>query len=1341
MLFAGLGSTGLWEPWEMDRADLARTLAAPPEAVVALGAGQDATTELVTRAAAQAGVVIRKPDPASGNESQTTLGAAMALAQARTVATVVIDLDLILAGGLADTAAWPNAAQKVSDALDATAGGTVVLVSRGGVSETELRHRLALERWRAAWQMASATWGLDGLATPDQVQAALGQLATTDPGDANVRVVGPTDLEGLRVAFEDGASAIDGRVAFKDRGDTVATPPLESWLRAAAYKILGPSELSTRLPGVVLALVALWVLLATLRTVYGARIAFMAGIVLATLPLFYAQARVAQGDPGMMLALTLFACGQLLATDKDVPRTLPWSYFVTGLVVGVLAKGLFAPALFGVLGLSAPLIMGSRTLRDWLPGIVAAAFTGIVYLLVRGADPQTFLSSLSLKVPLFESGTTLQTRDFDLVIQQLGFGLNPWSPLVVAAVGSLAWWAVEAKDPKGLLVALWFFVPAVAVMAAFKDANHYLFSGAPAAAAAVAIFGERVLKRGVPAYFLATVLVLMYVILRHDLKEQPQSMVGWLTWEQPFSKEGANRFPETLQVGSGIRWILLLAGVFCLAHFGRVASALTRFLAWVRRDEPPAPAPSTDPTARGGAAAATGPRLGKPIIVTVAVCLVLAAVVALFLIGRKHGPYMSSRYADSIGPSEKAFVADITSFTEPIFMVSIFSIVTLLVTAVLRFGFSFNMSPPPLIRRWGLPIGAAIWAAVGIILAISTRYPDDFWGEALVGLPSLIGYIGALALAVLVWWLGKDRLHTIAAAVGALAFLFVQRLVRDADWHVAWVGLGMFVGFVGVALTVVPSMLTSSRRFAIVSAVLSLVFAAGFIVPLAERWAWLRYLPAEPGSAVTVEPLAGEILDALVPSIVLVALAGLLVAYRYITRLPRVGQRFVDGVDAVARWFERPHVFAGLMALLGAAMTAITLFSFGPSFAINVSQKHIIDAWREAEAGPDNDKRIFKLPMGGVGHSDSNFYTASVPEIRDRTTALQVLLGTQDQVVTLETELGTEQRVLTGWSPANDRNQDMKRDEPAIRGYASAVSPDKLTDQSKTWTPGSLRGKRLVNATGQTWNIIDNDQTSVTVEAGARLAFAPAPLGRAYYVIDGQSPDPHASAEAPERRALLVPADSLSEINFQWRKLSGGRHLPILDGSSYRVLLATSWLQGDETQHNRLALATFDDKSFAAIEDGRLKRVWGNFDDTIQVVGYQLESSTVSSGQSLKLTVYYKALKTIQKSWKIFIHLDRVGAGGTRIGGDHWPLNPTKHSEENKNCTGCYRTDHWLPGDIVQDTYDIEIPETSSGEYMIYVGFFDPGPDKRLAIKDWDRKNVRHLGGDNRLGIGTFQIR
>ena len=81
VLVTRLGSSGLWEPWEMDRADLARTLASPPEAVAALnkdvgpnGGRVASPTEVALHTVAQTeGVLVKSPEADTPSALRATL--------------------------------------------------------------------------------------------------------------------------------------------------------------------------------------------------------------------------------------------------------------------------------------------------------------------------------------------------------------------------------------------------------------------------------------------------------------------------------------------------------------------------------------------------------------------------------------------------------------------------------------------------------------------------------------------------------------------------------------------------------------------------------------------------------------------------------------------------------------------------------------------------------------------------------------------------------------------------------------------------------------------------------------------------------------------------------------------------------------------------------------------------------------------------------------------------------------------------------------------------------------------------------------------------------------------
>lgn len=1345
VLMLGLGKNGLWEPWEMDRADLARTLAAPPEVVIAIARGRGELDKQVRADAARAEVVVKAPE--SGGPS--ALRAALDFARAETVAAIVIDADLLLPDPSRDDL-WRQAGKLISEAVGNATGASVIVVrSDRQPAAAELTKRLEVERWKDVWERASASFGLDGLAgegVPAEVGAAAEAeaAASVASGELPFEVVEAGQGERIQASMARGRSEVATRVAFKDKGETVVAPPLETWLRAVSYRIFGVSEWATRLPGVLLLLAALWVLLSTVRMVWTPRVALLTGVVLATLPLFFGQARVISGEPAFVLGMTLVGSGMLLFTLPQVSRRLVWGHLVAGLLVGLFAKGVFALALFGAVAIALPLVSGpSKKLRDWLPALMFLGAAVVTELIVRGSGPGSMWSGLDFADPLFSSGPSVYSRTFDSIIRELGFGFAPWSPIIAVAVGLMIFSSMDEKDPKGLVVVAWFALPVVGLMASLKVGNHFLFVGVGGAAIAVAVMLDRVLKREQgPHALLALFLVMMFYIMRRELKASPEPLVGFLAYDPPFAKEGSLRFPETLELSTLFKQSMIVLGIACLLYFGRVARFALAAVRWARKD--------------------------RPFIILQGVFGLIASTGALTAIGILHGMGMSNRFGDTIAPAQKALVGRLMTASDPPVLLGDVFLLLVIIAVALRWIFpSAGRAVAALVPAWlyrGRPY-RVIWGIVFALFALmlvsvlGVSTPEGYWTE----LAFSVTGAAALGVSVLFGFLvhrvrrdePKDRWVPVLAALAMVAFLIATQVVRDAQLKSGLSALLAVLGLFVAVFAVAPWMLARVERFVVGSCVVVGLVLWSITVPLVARGVsvaevvmpdagsgmWVAVFTTF-GSLMFLGPVLGSILLVLNRHIESVLHLGSKVIGVF--RRPRVlagggTEVFVLRVDS-EKWVafsEKPQVFvtvAVVVALIGAATHILKL---EPALAVNVSQKHILDTWH-AKAG--EGAPLYKHgSFATQGRKDANFYTADMPEIRDRNAALKVLLGREDQILDVETPLGTETLVFPGWNKDLDQNGDGRRDAPVLSGFATAVGDTVLTDATQKWAPKSLVGRYLRDASGQLWAIVDNDATSVRVADNERLTFGLSPRSRAYYAIDAVRTDLMATAEKRERRALLLPADQLSELNFAYRQLSGGEHLPVLDGSSYRVLLTTSWLNEDEKTQNRLALATYDDKTFAEIKDKRLRREWGNFEDTIQVVGYSTDKDTVSTGSNLRLTVYYKVLKLVKKSLKIFIHMDK-GGGGARIAGDHWPLNPTRHTEENKNCGGCYRTDHWLVGDIVEDSYDIEIPEGNTGEYTIWVGLFQPGADTRMQVKSWDKKRVKHDGA-NRLGLGTFLVK
>lgn len=97
--------------------------------------------------------------------------------------------------------------------------------------------------------------------------------------------------------------------------------------------------------------------------------------------------------------------------------------------------------------------------------------------------------------------------------------------------------------------------------------------------------------------------------------------------------------------------------------------------------------------------------------------------------------------------------------------------------------------------------------------------------------------------------------------------------------------------------------------------------------------------------------------------------------------------------------------------------------------------------------------------------------------------------------------------------------------------------------------------------------------------------------------------------------------------------------------------------------------------------------VW---EDSLELAGWELPTR-VRVGEPFQMTVYYKVLKPLDRSWKIFIHMD----GPMRVNGDHDPLG------------GRCPTTTWKPGDVIVDRTPLRVdPTFDSGKYVVWIGFF-----------------------------------
>ena len=110
--------------------------------------------------------------------------------------------------------------------------------------------------------------------------------------------------------------------------------------------------------------------------------------------------------------------------------------------------------------------------------------------------------------------------------------------------------------------------------------------------------------------------------------------------------------------------------------------------------------------------------------------------------------------------------------------------------------------------------------------------------------------------------------------------------------------------------------------------------------------------------------------------------------------------------------------------------------------------------------------------------------------------------------------------------------------------------------------------------------------------------------------------------------------------------------------------------------------------------------------DSIRLAGFRSNQSTLSPGDPLLLTLYWRAIGPMQKSYTVFMHLQN------REGELIAQMDGLPAMAERPTTT-------WQAGDLIEDPREISIPtRTSSGRYLLSTGMYDPTSMDRLIAFD-----------------------
>lgn len=205
----------------------------------------------------------------------------------------------------------------------------------------------------------------------------------------------------------------------------------------------------------------------------------------------------------------------------------------------------------------------------------------------------------------------------------------------------------------------------------------------------------------------------------------------------------------------------------------------------------------------------------------------------------------------------------------------------------------------------------------------------------------------------------------------------------------------------------------------------------------------------------------------------------------------------------------------------------------------------------------------------------------------------------------------------------------------------------------------------------------------------------------------------------PTRRFLVLKSDALASLNSRFRGSSEPRrNLPVLDGRSSEILLASDRLLPGEVSRNPL------DRFFPSSEPKPARPLDANLGDQLDVLGWDLFDAdgrpvdAIVPGETVELVIYYRVVARITTNWETFVHIDGFQR---RFNADHPTLG------------GRYPFNLWRVGDLIADRHTFALePNFTAGQYRLHFGLFSG--TRRLALR-------RGPGTDDRIDAGPITVR
>jgi hypothetical protein len=120
-------------------------------------------------------------------------------------------------------------------------------------------------------------------------------------------------------------------------------------------------------------------------------------------------------------------------------------------------------------------------------------------------------------------------------------------------------------------------------------------------------------------------------------------------------------------------------------------------------------------------------------------------------------------------------------------------------------------------------------------------------------------------------------------------------------------------------------------------------------------------------------------------------------------------------------------------------------------------------------------------------------------------------------------------------------------------------------------------------------------------------------------------------------------------------------------------------------------------------------QVGANLENTAELLGFAADRVSYRPGDTVRVTLYWRALRDLDQDYKVFVHLTDPAV--TR--------QPAQHDGEPGG--GFTPTSRWLSGELVPDTHPLALPaDLAPGRYTLWAGLYEYPAMRNLAVVSTD---------------------